>query len=186
MRFVETPILGCFNIFPDERRDERGSFVKTLHKDLFIEHGLEHAFAEEYYSVSRQGVLRGLHFQLPPHQHAKLVYCIDGQVMDVVIDLRRDSPTYGQHAVFDLSAEEANILYIPQGLAHGFYTLSERATLIYKVTTVYAPESDAGILWNSAGIPWPDKNPLLSPRDRSFPMLADFDSPFSLLPEQVM
>lgn len=180
MHFEETTIPGCFNIFPDVRRDERGSFVKTFHKELFVERELEHAFAEEYYSVSRQGVLRGLHFQLPPHQHAKLVYCIDGQVMDAVVDLRRGSPSYGQHAVFDLNAEAANVLYIPPGLAHGFYTLSEQATLIYKVTTVYAPESDAGILWNSAGIPWPDEKPLLSPRDQSFPWLDRFDSPFLL------
>lgn len=180
MRFEKSIIAGCFNIIPDVRRDDRGSFVKTFHKGIFIDQGLEHTFAEEYYSVSRQGVLRGLHFQRPPHHHTKLVYCISGHVMDAVVDLRRDSPTYGQHAVFELSADTANILYIPPGLAHGFYTLSDKATLVYKVTTVYAPEHDTGIRWDSAGVPWPDGKPLLSPRDQTFPILDEFDSPFTL------
>lgn len=178
MQFEESAIKGCFKISPDIRRDDRGFFVKTLHKDLYKEYGLHYDFIEEYYSSSKKGVLRGMHFQLPPHHHAKLVYCISGQVMDVVIDLRKKSPTYGQHAVFDLNSETANIIYMPPGLAHGFYTLSDDAMLIYKVTTVYAPEHDSGIRWDSADIPWPNKKPLLSPRDEGFKTLEEFNSPF--------
>lgn len=178
MKFEESKISGCFNITPNVLSDDRGSFVKTFHKEIFDEQGLESDFQEEYYSVSNRGVLRGMHFQTPPHEHAKLVYCISGHVMDAVIDLRSGSTTYGQYDVFDLKSDTANILYIPPGLAHGFYTISEQATLVYKVTTVYAPENDTGIRWDSAGIPWPDKNPLLSPRDQSFQKLDDFSSPF--------
>jgi len=94
--------------------------------------------------------------------------------------LWRGSATYGRHIMLELSGEAGNMLYLPAGLAHGFYTLSPQALMVYKVTSVYAPQHDGGVLWSSAGIPWPDSDPLLSPRDRSFPTLADFDSPFAL------
>lgn len=175
---TESSIPGCFEIIPNIFKDERGLFVKTFHQDIFEEHGLNTRWAEEYYSVSRQGVLRGLHFQLPPHDHVKLVYCLDGEVFDAVVDLRKGSPIFGRHATFRLSADRANMLYIPSGLAHGFYTLSETATMMYKVSTVYAPEYDAGILWKSANIPWPNMNPIVSARDQGFIPLDSFQSPF--------
>jgi len=179
MNLRETIIPGCFEISPYVFTDERGSFVKTFHYDIFHNHGLETEWREEYYSVSRKGVLRGLHFQLPPHDHVKLVYCIAGSVLDAVLDLRKGSPTFGQFLLTELSAEKANMLYIPKGLAHSFYTLSESATMMYKVTTVYSSENDAGILWNSAGIVWPDREPITSQRDSSFPTLSAFtDNPF--------
>lgn len=176
MHIQETTIPGCFEITPPVFTDERGSFVKTFHHDMFHQHGLETDWREEYYSVSRKGVLRGLHFQLPPHDHAKLVYCPAGRVLDAVVDLRRNSPTYGQHLLTELCAEKANMLYIPKGLAHGFYALSESATMMYKVSSVYAPSHDAGILWSSLGIPWPDMLPTVSERDSRFPMFSAFDS----------
>jgi dTDP-4-dehydrorhamnose 3,5-epimerase len=173
MHIRETSIQGCFEITPNVFRDERGSFVKTFHHEMFRAHGLETDWREEYYSVSRKGVLRGMHFQLPPHDHAKLVYCPDGTVLDAVVDLRGDSATYGRHVLTELNSEKANMLYITKGLAHGFYVMSESATMMYKVSTVYAPDHDAGILWNSLGIAWPDVAPVMSERDRAFPEFAE-------------
>lgn len=98
--------------------------------------------------------------------------------MDVVVDLRQGSPTFGRFQTFFLSAQRANLVYIPQGLAHGFYVLTKSAIVMYKVTTMYAPEFDAGVLWNSVGIPWPDRDPILSERDRAFPSFSEFQSPF--------
>jgi dTDP-4-dehydrorhamnose 3,5-epimerase len=173
-----TQIPGCYQLTPTVFQDQRGSFVKTFHEQVFAEHHLQTNFAEEYYSVSHQGVLRGLHFQLPPQAHTKLVYCVQGQVMDVVVDLRVGSPTYLQTEIFDLSAEKANLIYIPAGLAHGFYVTSAIAIMIYKVTTVYSAADDTGILWNSAGIAWTDPNPIVSQRDSELQPLSDFKSPF--------
>lgn len=174
----ESGIYGCIELQPKVIRDERGVFVKTFHKDHFAEMGLQTMWAEEYYSISRKGVLRGLHFQLPPHDHEKLVYCVAGEVMDVVVDLRNGSPTYGQYARFALDSETAKMVYIPRGLAHGFYTLSDSAMMMYKVSSVYAPDHDAGIFWNSVDVPWPDTHPILSQRDREFPPFSSFVSPF--------
>jgi dTDP-4-dehydrorhamnose 3,5-epimerase len=173
-----TEIPGCFEIGTAVLRDHRGIFVKTFHQDLFAQHGLETRFAEEYYSYSGPGVLRGLHFQLPPHEHVKLVYCVQGEVLDVVVDLRVGSPTFGKHHCVTLSSEKANMLYIPAGLAHGFYVNSPHALMMYKVTSVYSPAHDAGVHWNSAGIPWHDPNPVISDRDNAFAPLTAFQSPF--------
>ncbi|MBE9224570.1 dTDP-4-dehydrorhamnose 3,5-epimerase [Phormidium sp. LEGE 05292] len=178
MNIQPTSLPGCYEIQPNIFEDDRGKFVKIFHQEVFAEYKLETHFAEEYYSVSHQRVLRGLHFQLPPYEHTKLVYCVVGQVMDAVVDLRVGSPTYGKYATFELSAQKANLIYIPPGFAHGFYVLSDRAVLIYKVTTVYSREHDAGILWNSVGIPWSDKQPIISARDSSFVTFADFLTPF--------
>ena len=178
LKIRELSIPGCFEIQPDVLKDKRGSFVKTFHWDIFCKHGLTTNFAEEYYSCSKKGVLRGFHFQLPPHDHIKIVYCVSGTIMDVIVDLRVGSPTYGEYAAFELSGEKANMLYLDKGIAHGFYTKSDSALVMYKVTTVYAPEHDAGILWNSAGVPWPDDMPVLSKRDKSFPPFCQFESPF--------
>lgn len=179
MTVKETPLKGCYEILPAVLSDERGSFIKTFHALAFSRHGLCTDWREEYFSVSQQGVLRGLHFQTPPHAHAKLVYCVGGAVLDAVIDLRRGSPDYGKQATVELNADKANMLYIPAGMAHGFYVLRGPATMMYKVSTVYSPGHDRGILWNSAGIPWPDDNPRISPRDAAFEAFGDFDSPFS-------
>lgn len=178
MEIRETSIPGCVEISPKVLRDERGLFVKTFNQELFAERGLATHFAEEYYTFSRRGVLRGLHFQVPPRDHIKLVYCASGEVLDAVVDLRVGSPAYGRFETFELSAEKANMIYIPAGLAHGFYVTGSDGLLVYHVTTVHSPEHDTGILWSSAGIPWPDRNPFLSRRDREFVPLADFTSPF--------
>ena len=178
MTVRETSIPGCCEITSRIIRDERGVFVKTFHQEFFQQHNLNTEWREEYYSVSHRGVLRGLHFQLPPHDHEKLVYCTSGTVLDAVVDLRNGSPAYGRHLLVELNAEQGNMLYLPRGLAHGFYVTSDSATMMYKVSSVYAHDHDSGILWNSAGIPWPDDAPELSARDTGFSSLESFSSPF--------
>jgi len=179
MQILKTKIFGCYEIYPVVLKDERGAFVKTLRSDIFRDNGLATDFVEEYYTISRKRVLRGLHFQNPPMAHHKIVYCPVGEVIDAVLDLRKGSPTYGQHLLFNLSAEKANLIYVPEGLAHGFYVKSATALMMYKVTTHYAPELDSGILWSSAGIPWPDSNPIISKRDSVFISFSEFNSSFS-------
>lgn len=170
-------LSGVIEVVPRRFLDERGLFVKTYHRDLFLKEGLGIDWVEEYYSYSHAGVLRGLHFQRPPCDHAKLVYCAVGEVFDVVVDLRRGSPTFGAHCSVTLSAATANMLYIPSGFAHGFYAVTD-ALMMYKVSTVYSPECDDGIRWDSIGCSWLSSAPILSERDRGFSTLERFDSPF--------
>jgi dTDP-4-dehydrorhamnose 3,5-epimerase len=167
-----TAIHGCFEIVSHIRSDTRGRFVKTFHADWFEDHQLRTDFVEQYYSVSRRRVLRGLHFQKPPAHHAKLVYCTDGAVLDAVVDVRPQSATFGKHILLEVSADSANMLYLPEGLAHGFYVLTESATLMYAVTSAYDPELDGGIHWASVGIEWPDTEPIVSDRDQQLPPLT--------------
>ena len=177
-KLSESFFTGCFYVQPSILEDSRGSFVKIFHHEAFGRYGLNTNWQEEYYSTSKQGVLRGMHFQRPPHDHAKLVYCSLGEVMDVVVDLRKDSSTFGLAATFLISASKANMVYIPKGMAHGFYVISHAVTMHYMVETAYAPEFDSGILWSSVGVEWPVDNPLLSMRDRAFSPLNKFQTPF--------
>jgi dTDP-4-dehydrorhamnose 3,5-epimerase len=174
----ETRLRGCVAVQPRLFNDERGRFVKVFNEDEFRKLGLETDFKEEFYSQSKRGVIRGMHFQVPPSDHVKLVYCVHGEALDVVLDLRRGSPTYGQADATLLSAERGNYLYIPKGIAHGFCSVSAIATLVYKVSTVHDPRSDTGILWNSFGFDWPVSEPIISARDSNFKSLSEFDSPF--------
>jgi dTDP-4-dehydrorhamnose 3,5-epimerase len=178
LQLIETKIPGCFELQTLNISDNRGCFVKTFHAAQFESLGLRTDWAEQYYSLSQPGVLRGLHFHLPPNDHAKLVYCVAGRVLDVAVDLRKGSPTFGEHISLELSARRANMLYLPAGLAHGFSTYDEQATMVYNVTSVYYPESDAGIHWSSISEKWPISEPLVSERDRQFPSLREFQSPF--------
>jgi len=171
-------IAGCFELQPKIFDDARGRFVKIFHEQAFTDHGLETKFSEEYYSVSYKNVIRGLHFQRPPMNHVKMVYCVEGEVMDAVVDLRVGSPTYGQYEMFELSAKKANSIYIPKGIAHGFCVTSEHAIMVYKVSTSYSPDHDSGILWSSVQIPWPTSKMILSARDEGFLPLDKFASPF--------
>ena len=178
LRAEQISLAGCYELFPRVCRDARGCFVKTFNEDIYLATNLATHFAEEYYSVSRRRVLRGLHCQIPPYEHTKLVFCTDGEVQDVVVDLRAGSPTFGKHHVFQLSARRRNVVYIPVGLAHGFYVKSVSATMVYKTTTVYSADCDRGVRWDSAGISWSDPDPIVSDRDRSLPPLREFQSPF--------
>lgn len=182
MQVQATPLPGCFELAVPVRHDKRGHFVKVVHEQTYRDHGLTCHFAEQYYSVSHEGVLRGLHFQLPPHEHTKVVYCASGKVLDVMLDVRRDSPTYGRHAMYELSAAAGNILYMPPGIAHGFCVTQGTALMVYMVTSAYSAEHDSGIRWNSAGIPWQIADPIISDRDQALPELEKFESPFHFNP----
>lgn len=177
MEIVKELLPGCRVIRPPRSEDQRGAFVKTYHEGLFKTLGVTMEIREEFFSVSRKDVLRGMHFQLPPHDHDKLVYCTAGAVLDVLLDLRRGAG-YGRVASVELSADNAHIVYIPKGIAHGFLALSDDALMLYKTSTVHAPDADAGIRWDSFGFDWPPGNPVISARDQQHPMFADFDSPF--------
>lgn len=178
--FETTPVPGLLVIRPRASADVRGTFAKTFLAEDFSAYGLATTFAEEYHTVSKRGVVRGMHFQTPPYDHDKMVFCVHGRVLDVVLDLRVGSPTYGRVASFDLSGPDGHGLYIPQGCAHGFAALSDDAVMTYKVTTAYAPEHDAGILWSSVpGFEWPVAEPTVSDRDAAFQPFDAFVSPFS-------
>lgn len=175
---IDTKLEGCYEIQPVVRGDARGNFIKSFHESAFKELSLATDYPEQYHSMSVKSVVRGLHFQTPPAEHEKLVFCMAGKVMDVALDLRKKSKTYGKFHIFTISAEKGNMVYLPKGMAHGFCTLSDKAVMMYMVTSQYAPENDSGILWNSAGIPWPVEHPVLSERDQSFVTLDAFNSPF--------
>jgi len=173
-----TGLEGAISIDLIHFPDERGSFVKIFNKVEYKEAGFDLNFDETYYSVSKKGVIRGMHFQIPPHEHYKLVYAAAGTILDVILDIRKSSTTYGQHFTIELSAENKKALYIPVGFAHGFTALSETATMVYNVSTVYSPGFEGGILWYSFGYDWPFENPILSERDSSLTLFKEYSSPF--------
>ncbi len=175
---ISIPLSGAFLVRPPLFTDARGGFVKTFHRDRFREFGVEPVFTEEFYSTSAKDVIRGMHFQMPPADHDKYVCCLAGAVRDVILDLRRASPTYGQHFAVELSSENRLGFYIPSGFAHGFLSLIDGSLMLYKTTTVHAPACDAGIRWNSFGCDWGVAAPIVSARDAAFPALAEFASPF--------
>lgn len=178
MILEETEIPGVRLLVPRVARDVRGDFVKTYHAPTFAEFGLGDGFAEHYHSTSRKGVIRGMHFQTPPHHHDKLVVCTMGRVLDVVVDLRKGSSTFRGLVSRELNGAECTGLVIPKGCAHGFLSLTDDATLHYYVTTPYAADHDSGVRFDSIGFEWPVDDPLTSERDRGFPSLETFDSPF--------
>jgi dTDP-4-dehydrorhamnose 3,5-epimerase len=179
---VQTIIPGCFELRPAVTRDTRGFFAKVFHKPLWQDLGLATEFAEEYVTYSLPWTLRGLHFQLPPIAHDKVIFCLRGNAFDVAVDLRKGSPAYGQNIAVNLSSMQSNALYIPAGVAHGFCVTGSEALLYYKLTTVYSPAHDTGVHWDSANIIWPMTDPIVSDRDRGLPRMEDFDSPFVFTP----
>lgn len=178
MIFHETTIPGLIRIEPFFHADARGSFVKTFHEEEFKANGLESDFKESFYSESVKGVIRGMHFQLPPDEHVKLVFCTSGEVNDVILDLRKASPMFGKCQSFNLSGQNRQMLYIPKGCAHGFCTISEQATVFYFTSTIHSKLNDTGVRYDSFGYNWEIINPLLSERDLSFSLVSDFISPF--------
>jgi len=178
VRIEESAIPGCFLIHPEIHADRRGTFTKIFNEDTYRDHNLNCHWAEDFYTVSRKGVLRGLHFQVPPHHHAKAVTCFRGAALDVVVDLRSGSPCYGKSAAFQLDPRDGVIVYIPFGLAHGFLALEEDTAMFYKTSTLHSPSHDKGILWNSIDLDWPVRAPVISDRDMGFPSLDEFSSPF--------
>lgn len=178
MNIEPTDIPGCYVLHPRLVRDVRGTFLKTFHAPCFTELGLRTDWREEYFSTSTAGVVRGMHFQLPPADHAKMVFCLIGEVLDVVIDLRRGSPAFCQTIGVSLSAANGRGLYLPTGCAHGFLSRADESGMFYKVTSVHSPDHDAGVAWNSINFSWPVESAILSQRDERHPVLSDFDSPF--------
>ncbi len=152
--------------------------MKTFHIERVSEVGFRFELREEFYSISHREVIRGMHFQVPPHQHQKIVYCSSGAILDVLVDLRSAELTYGKTLSFELSADNGVVLWIPPGIAHGFLSREDQTCVVYKTDCEYAPESDAGIRWDSFGFEWGQVAPVMSPRDQSFPSLAEFESPF--------
>lgn len=180
--FIETSINGVFVIEPKKYGDNRGYFMETYKASDFRLAGLDYDFIQDNQSRSKKGVLRGLHFQKTFPQ-AKLVRCIEGEVFDVAVDLRKDSPTYGKWVGVVLSAEKGNQFMIPRGFAHGFVVLSDTATFCYKCDELYHPEDEGGIMWNDPGIgiEWPDVGEiLLSEKDKKHPSLEESKVVFDL------
>lgn len=180
MQVEPSDIPGCVRLALFRADDARGAFVKLFERSTFTGAGLDGEVAEAFCSTSRRGVIRGLHLQLPPHAHAKTVAVLSGRVLDVVVDLRTDSPAFGQHATFELDARDGAGVHVPVGCAHGFQALTDDATMVYLVSTEHSPEHDTGIRWDSAAIDWPLPATVVSERDAGLPALADFDSPFRL------
>ncbi len=160
--------------------DHRGYLIETYKRSEFADNGILARFVQDNISYSGRGVLRGLHYQKHPQAQAKLVMVLEGEIFDVAVDIRRESPTYAQWIGVTLTAEEPRMLYIPEGFAHGFCVLSETARFMYKITNEYAPEHDRGIAWNDprVGIDWPIRNPRLSARDANLPLLQEADNNF--------
>lgn len=172
MIFSQTPIPGVWVIDIDPRRDERGFFARTWCREEFERHGLDARLVQCNISYNeRRHTLRGMHFQCAPHEEPKLVRCTRGRMYDVVLDLRRDSPTFCRWYAIELSAENRRALFIPAGCAHGFLTLEDSTEVLYQMGEYYHPESARGVRWNDPafGIEWPTDAPILSPRDASYP-----------------
>ena len=174
MRIIETSLLGCLVLEPAVFGDERGVFFETWNAERFGQHGLPTKFVQSNVSTSVKGVLRGLHYQWPRPQ-GKLVSVLEGEVYDVAVDIRRGSPTFGRWEAAILSANNYRQFWIPEGFAHGFAVLSERAVFSYLCTDVYVREADAGVRWNDAaiGIDWPIGDPVLSAKDANAPFLDE-------------
>ena len=183
MKFKKTNIEGLVIIEPEVFGDERGYFLESFNLKKFEENICPIKFIQDNESKSSKGVLRGLHFQKPPFHQAKLVRCVEGNVLDVAVDIRKGSPTYGKHIAVELSGENKKQLFIPRGFAHGFSVLSETAVFAYKVDNDYAPEYDAGIRWNDTNlnINWglEENNILISGKDKTLPFLSEFETPFN-------
>lgn len=178
MNIIETLFEGLFIIENVNFQDNRGSFQKMFNYDYFNDHKLDTDFRELYYSISQKNVIRGMHFQLPPFEHSKLVYVSRGRIKDVVVDIRKKSQTYGQCFSMELNGSSPKYLYIPKGFAHGFLALEDESIMNYAQTSCYSKESDCGIAINSIDFDWGVKCPIISDRDLTFQSLQYFNSPF--------
>ena len=182
MKILTTPIEGLLIIEPQVFNDARGYFVETYNEQRYREAGIEARFVQDNQSCSSYGVVRGLHFQRPPFTQAKLVCCTRGRVLDVAVDLRKNSPTFGKWFSVELNEDNHRQFFIPRGFAHGFSVLSETAIFTYKCDNLYHPEADGGLLLTDSalGIDWqvPADKMILSEKDQRHPLLAEFDNPF--------
>ncbi|MFC3813131.1 dTDP-4-dehydrorhamnose 3,5-epimerase [Lacihabitans lacunae] len=174
MEFKKTSIEGLLEISPRIFRDDRGYFFESYSETLFKANGVKETFVQDNQSFSTKGVLRGLHFQKAPFAQGKLVRVIKGSVLDVAVDLRPNSPTFGKHETFLLTAENQKMVYVPEGFAHGFYTIEE-AIFSYKCTNLYDKASEGGIIWNdpTLNIDWNATEPLVSEKDMELPTFEE-------------
>lgn len=177
MKFEETSIKNVFLIKPELYEDSRGHFSEVFREQIFKEHRLEYEFVQDNISTSKQGTIRGLHYQLPPSSQVKLVMAVHGSILDVVVDARSHSSTFGRHFSTILSSENRHMIMIPTGFAHGFSVLSDEATVYYKCNDYYNKELERGIRWNDPdlGIDWKISDPILSKKDKELPLLKDMD-----------
>lgn len=180
---IVTPLLlnGAFIIEPTVHGDSRGFFTESYNDSLFKQHGFTYNFIQDNQSLSAEvGVLRGLHYQLNPKAQTKLIRVLTGAIYDVIVDIRKSSPTFGQWVGVILSEHNHRQLLVPRGFAHGFCTLVPNTQVLYKVDEYYSPQNDRGILWNdpALGIDWPTSNPTLSDKDQRHPLLKDAEMNF--------
>ena len=184
MKFIKTDIPEVLIIEPKVFGDARGYFLESFNKKAFEENIGKVNFVQDNESKSSRGVLRGLHFQKPPFTQAKLVRCIEGGVLDVAVDIRKGSPTFGKHVMVKLTGENKKQLFVPRGFAHGFAVLSDTAIFAYKVDNAYAPEFDAGLRWNDPklNIEWGinEDEIFVSEKDLKLPFLSELESPFTI------
>lgn len=180
MELIETPLAGLLVIKPKVFYDERGYFYEPYNKQRFTEAGITSEFVQDNQSLSQIDAVRGLHFQAPPFDQGKLVRVVKGAVLDVVVDIRKSSATYGQHYTVELNEENMLLFWIPPGFAHGFATLRDNTIFEYKCTNVYNKPSEGGILWNDVtlNIDWGVTNPIVSAKDKELPLFEQFNSPF--------
>lgn len=173
--FEKRKLGGLMLISPRVFTDARGFFIENYKKRDFTLAGIPGDFVQENHSKSSKGVLRGLHFQRGDAAQGKLLRCFSGAILDVAVDIRRESPTFGKWEALELTAKNAHMLYMPPGFAHGFLVLSETAEILYKCTAEYSPKDEGGIIWNdpAIGIDWPVRTPLLSEKDALLPLLKD-------------
>lgn len=178
MRTINTEIKDLKIIEFDNHPDNRGNFIKAYNEDLFKQFHLNFDIKEIFYSISNKDVIRGMHFQIPPFAQDKIVHVQNGEVIDVVLDLRKDSPSYMKCQSFNLQSSIPRALFIPKGVAHGFKSLHNGTIMIYMVSEGYVSEYDKGILFSSIDYDWKIENPIISERDRNLPKLSDFETPF--------
>ena len=180
MKIIPTKIKDLVVVQPNVFEDARGYFFESYNKEVFLKHGITDEFIQDNQSLSHKGVLRGLHFQDPPYAQAKLVRVITGSVLDVVVDIRKNSPTYGEHVSEVLTHSKKNMLYVPKGFAHGFLVLEDNTVFSYKCSSLYNKESEDSILWSDTdlNINWGISNPILSGKDKVAKRFKDFTSKF--------
>lgn len=177
MIIEERKIKGVFEIQLEPIGDKRGFFMRAYDKKIFKEHDLHRDWVQENHSLSgKKGIVRGLHFQFPPHAETKLVRVVNGEILDVFIDLRIDSVSFGTWDSIRLSADNKKLIYIPRGFAHGFCTLTENCEVVYKVDNYYSPDNEGSIIWNDPelNIDWPEKDPILSEKDQRAESFKEF------------
>lgn len=178
MNVIKTKLAGVLIFEPKIFEDDRGRFVKIFNQDLFSHINPPFNLVESYYSTSKKNVIRGMHFQIPPCDHAKLVYVANGAIVDAVLDMRKGSVTYGHYITTDLNTQNCRMIFIPPGFAHGFLSLQDDTCVVYSQTSTYSPEHDRGIRFDSFGLRWGVDNPTISRRDQAFPKFSEFKTPF--------